>query len=346
MSGLLLLVGCWREWRKWALPCLLLGLVIGALPLIFYNLNALPGQDSLSTLLRIRDTDKRYHLPAINQVTGVNPSCPVISGQHIGFAGPHPFRCLLEYAGWGIGFVLLWSIATLSAIAAVWKLRPGVQAQEWSYDERQTVMRHFARLALLGSAGLTMLFYAISSNAALYPQTNDRYLIGVLIAAPAVIWPLWTGTWTLARSTRILLLAKRMVLLLVGLVLLSGTLGILQVLYVDQNANRQEETLIHDLLHHHVMRIYSEYWTCDRISFQSNEQIICAVIDEDGHPDSVVNRYTPYVAIVQADPRAAFVLPTGSSLAAAFAQKIAYKGVQYQHLIFDGYQIYVPFPMS
>ena len=351
MAALLLLVGCWREWRTWALPCLLLGLVIGAFPLISYNLTALPGQDSLSVLLRIHDTDKVHHLPIVNQITGaffvslplitgVNPSCPVITGQHIGFVGPHPFRCLLEYAGWGMGFTLLWIIATLLAIAALWKLRPRVESKVWSYEERQTAIRHFARLTLLGSAGLTMLLYVVSPNAAMWPQTNYRYLIGVLIAMPAVISPLWVGTRTMARDPRLLQAARGMVLLLIGLVFLAGTIGIFYTLPGDQNVDSQQEVLIHDLLHIDATRIYSDYWTCDRVTFQSDEQIICAVIDGNGHP--IDNRYTPYVATVQADPHAAYVWPSGSPMVAAFVEKIAQKGMQYQHLTFDGYEIYVP----
>jgi 4-amino-4-deoxy-L-arabinose transferase-like glycosyltransferase len=353
MSALLLLVGCWREWRTWALPCLLLGLVIGALPLISYNLTALPGQDSFSILLRIRDTDRNHGLPGVNQVigaffvslpiiTGVNPTCPVSGGQHITFAGPHPFLCWLEYTSWGVVFTLLWIIATLLTLAALWKLRARVEAQEQSYEKRQIAMLHFARLALLGSAGLTMLLYAISSNAAYLPQLNDRYLTGVLISFPAVIAPLWFIGRITTRGTRFRLTVRWVAMLLIALAFLSGTLGVFQALPAAQSQDSLQAALAHDLLKVHVKRIYSEYWTCDRIIFQSDEHIICAVIDENAQIATVANRYTPYVTIVQADPRAAYVLPTGSALATAFAGQIAHKGVQYQHFALDGYQIYVP----
>src|SRR6266480_722049 len=69
-AGLLLVLGCWREWRTWAFPCLLLGLVVGAFPLLIYNVTAQPGQDSLSVFLRIHDVDKPMHLPVMNQAKG------------------------------------------------------------------------------------------------------------------------------------------------------------------------------------------------------------------------------------------------------------------------------------
>ena len=51
-ASLLLVVFCWREMLfQWGGICLLLGLVVGASPLIMYNLKAPPGQDSLSILL-------------------------------------------------------------------------------------------------------------------------------------------------------------------------------------------------------------------------------------------------------------------------------------------------------
>src|SRR5579859_3188111 len=48
MSCLLLIIFCWRDLRSLAPLCLLLGLLIGAFPLIMYNLHAPPEKDSLT----------------------------------------------------------------------------------------------------------------------------------------------------------------------------------------------------------------------------------------------------------------------------------------------------------
>ena len=200
---------------------------------------------------------------------------------------------------------------------------------------------HLARLMLLASAGLTMFFYAVSPNAAAYPQKNDRYLIGLLIVIPAVISPLWGSNLTTVIATRVIAAAKGMLLILIMLVLLGGTQHVFQELSLAQIEVRQQEALIHDLLRIDATRIYSDYWTCDRITFQSNEQIICAAIDAQGQ--FVDNRYMPYIASVQADPHAAYVLPADSLQAADFAGKAAFKdGSKYQHFTFDGYEIYLP----
>nr|HET6901508.1 hypothetical protein [Ktedonobacteraceae bacterium] len=354
MAGLLLIVGCWREWRTWAVPCLVVGFVIGAFPLLLYNFTAPPGQDTLSVVLALRDAAKVYHFPLISQVEGaflvslpiitsVNPACSVISGRNIGFAGPHPFRCTVEYASWGLSYTLLWSIATLVALAALWKLRSYIVARPAPSEERQSFIRQFARLLLLGSAGLTMFLYAISPNAALFPQSIARYLVGLLIVIPAVLSPLWVDTRTLAtiKPTRMIVVAKGALLLLIAFVFLTGTIRIFNEIPAAQAAQRQQDSLIHDLLHIGATRIYSDYWTCDRAIFQSDEKIMCAVIDTQGQLG--FNRYTPYISIVKADPDAAYVFYAGSPPPTTFTGKAAPpQTISFQHLTFDGYDVYLP----
>src|SRR5207249_366033 len=51
VTGLILLIFCWAEVRKWALIFLVTGLVIGSYPLIVYNLHAAPGQNSWDVFL-------------------------------------------------------------------------------------------------------------------------------------------------------------------------------------------------------------------------------------------------------------------------------------------------------
>src|SRR5579884_345041 len=100
MPGLLLLVFCWRELIKWAGLFLLTGLVIGAFPLIFYNLHAQPGQDSLSILWRLQHNAgiawaNPTQISLLHQLQGTiqislptitgNPFCPITE---LSFLGP------------------------------------------------------------------------------------------------------------------------------------------------------------------------------------------------------------------------------------------------------------------
>ena len=85
MAGLLLVLFCWRELLKGAVAFLILGFTLGMLPLIYYNLHALPGnKNSWSFFSKLRQAG---HTALLQQVIGTitvslptvtgNPFCPV-----------------------------------------------------------------------------------------------------------------------------------------------------------------------------------------------------------------------------------------------------------------------------
>jgi hypothetical protein len=130
-------------------------------------------------------------------------------------------------------------------------------------------------------------------------------------------------------------------LLVVGALLLVGTVNTFREIPANQVTNQRQQALINDLLHIGATRIYTDYWTCDRIAFISNERIICAVVD----PDLIGthnNRYMPYLFMVEADPHASYVFLVNSPQAATMAHQAAIPGVHYQRLYFDGYVVYQP----
>jgi hypothetical protein len=107
--------------------------------------------------------------------------------------------------------------------------------------------------------------------------------------------------------------------------------------------NQSEHQLISDLLSKHMTRVYSEYWTCGRIIFQSQEKIICAVVDT----NAVVqhNRYMPYVQPVVTDPNAPYIFPLGSAYALYvnnFTKELAQSPRKYQRSVFDNYVVFMP----
>ncbi len=77
ISFLLLLVFCWRDLLKGGILFLLLGLAIGAYPLIKYNLMAPPNENTLAVLWRLHNSFSvelaRYalnHNPLIADIKG------------------------------------------------------------------------------------------------------------------------------------------------------------------------------------------------------------------------------------------------------------------------------------
>jgi hypothetical protein len=162
---------------------------------------------------------------------------------------------------------------------------------------------------MLISAGLTTAAYAASPTPGIAPANNVRYLVGILVATPAVIASLWAlrpAAPTFSRAMR---------LSAIGLVACALATGTVQA-FRDATHDRGEDTsrqLIRALQHNGIRRIYAGYFDCGRLTFISGEQIICAVLFQ-GPGDSLrpgFDRYMPYRATVEADPRAAYVFLSG-----------------------------------
>ena len=127
---------------------------------------------------------------------------------------------------------------------------------------------------------------------------------------------------------------------MIALSFVLGWVQTLNLIPVAQRENRYDTALVQDLLKMGVTHIYTDYWTCDRVAFESTERIICSVVDE--RLQYGRNRYTPYTPIVKADPKAAWVFPLDSQQAHAFASKAIAMHHPYRSRVKDGYVIYQP----
>ena len=392
ISGLLLLVFCWRELLKGALLLLVLGLVFGAFPLIIYNLHAPPGQNTLAVMKYLHNngslqlTQLRAHDPipfgpqlrgtmltTLPAAIGGSPFCfdAYTHFRLAGYLGAEHVPCSIVYGDWSLigtdlvwslGFFLLWSIATFQTLRHLLQQRKRTPGQLWTTREKQAVARNFARLMLLCSAASTLYLFVSSPISAAFPTTS-RYLIGLLISTPALISPLWglahdNGTTSqrmpsekndLSKNVRfpfvlnfstLKIALRRGVLLLIGILLLVGTINAFREIPTVLAYNQQQDALIHDLTRLKITHFYTDYWTCDSIVFLSKEHLICASVD-----DSLLlhyNRYLPYSAAVKADPNAAYVFPNGVSQIPSIAKKAALSAGHYRRFVLDGYVIYQP----
>lgn len=188
----------------------------------------------------------------------------------------------LPDVAWGLTLVGLWCAALAMTVRAM-RRRPD-DARLWG------------RLALLVSAGLTVAAFAVSRAPGLSPANHSRYLIGVLVATPAVIHPLWS----LRRSVRWAALVAA------AGVLVLGTADAFRDARADRGPG--PEVLAQALLDRGVTRVYADYWTCNRLTFASRERVICAAVKE--HPDGLhhgLDRYLPYRDAVLGDPLAAYL---------------------------------------
>jgi hypothetical protein len=362
MASLLLLLFCWRDLRSLVPLCLLSGFIIGVFPLIVYNLQAAHGQDSLSMIIGLFQGGKSpssvHTLPqlirgieatldmSLPTATG-DPFCQAAAVDYASDASSHAFQCRILHTGWSTGYTILWTLAVSPTVSTLWKLRGGMQAgsSEW----RQEIVLHFARLCLLASAAVALVSYAVSSGPQSLPHSHARYLLTLLIVTPALIWPIWSAAstplakdaleqrFTRLRSAAIL---NRGILLLIVMLFLIGTISIASDLSSSQQANQQQDELIARLEQMGITHIYSDFWTCNRITFVSQEKIICGVTDSALMPSH--NYYASYYAIVHADPHSAYVYTYDIFQKADLLHKADVLRHGFRRFVFAGYIIYQP----
>ena len=352
MSGWLLVRFCFRELHWPVVLCIMLGFLLPMIPIIVYNFRVPLDQSTLAVvgnvfqlqgktivgaplLMRIAGT----LFVALPRATGGNVLCTLsYSTAWPPFVPQHAsaIPCTVVNGIWGGGFLLL---LIITAGAAYRALKRTSRDQPWTQEQRQEAVASFAQLMLVGSAILTLIAYTSSSASGLDPWNTTRYLTTLPLALPAVLWPLWRAGVSargafLATSARIL--SSGLLLMIV----LSFTLGYVQTLDQipgPQRAQQQDAALIQDLLKMNITDIYTDYWTCDRIAFESTERIVCSVVNEQLQPS--FNRYPAYAAIVKADPHAAWVFPLGSAHANTFVQNMRKATGIYRSFLLDGYVI-------
>lgn len=362
MASLLLLLFCWRDLRSLAPLCLLLGFVIGMFPLIVYNLQATPGQDSLSMIIGLfqggKSMSSAHTLPQL--IRGIEATldmslptatgdlfCQVTAVDYASDSSPHALQCIILHTGWSTGYIILWTLSVSLTVRALWKLRARMQAD--SPEQRQEIVLHFARLCLLASAAVAVVSYAVSSGPQDAPHSHARYLLTLLIVTPTLIWPVWsaaskplvkeTPERRFARSWAAVIL-NRSILLLISMLFLIGTITIASDLSSSQQANQQQNELIARLEQVGATHIYSDFWTCNRIIFVSQEKIICGVTDSTLIPSH--NYYLPYYTIVHADLHSAYVFTYDIFQKTDLLHKADRLGHGFRRYFFAGYIIYQP----
>jgi hypothetical protein len=366
MAGLLLVLFCWRELFSPAPLFLLGGLILGLIPLLDFNFVVLHGTNSAAVLLGLfqgSSSPTMHTLPQIlhnvqstvqvslPMATG-EPFCPVIEWPWIGDSSSRTPACAIAHGLWGGGYLLLLLVAILLTASIIWQLRrkTSVQASPEDVEQQQVHKRFVIQLVMLSGAAVDIIFYVLSSAPVSLPGIHSRYLIGLLIITPAILDPLWNGASAISRSPawaeRTKTVACRCMLALIFVAFLSGTLFTFSQVASAQSAYGQEEALIHDLERVGVTHMYTEYWTCNRLAFLSNEQITCAVIDNNLKVDMYYSRYKPYIPLVENDPHAAYVsplnLPVANAMRANLERKASQPGAHYRRYIFDGYLVLQP----
>ena len=380
-GGLFLLVCCRGTLGVRTIAALLTGLVIGILPMILNDLLIAGGPKSLSVLGFLTASNGTgshsifehfaasflVSLPVASGGTGMCtianwrtdpwPITSLTSAQVLQCTALHGIWAAVMLAAWFAAVIMevsiltrRWLLARASKKAARESERAGpTLVTAPSAKEQRAIVLRYARLMLLGSAAFTWLVFTLSSSPIVFPWGNYRYLIGLCVATPAVLWPLWKAITTRgsrpmwptrpkpALLTRVLCAA---ILLAYAGSLAKGTIDTFGQAPPSAAVAQQQQVLAATLARLHLRHIYSEYWTCDLVSFLTKEQVICSVLDGNLNPG--VNRYAPYAPIVANDPAAAYIFPINSPQAQAFARKAAQSSRRYHVMQFDNYILYQP----
>ncbi|MFF0878213.1 DUF423 domain-containing protein [Micromonospora aurantiaca (nom. illeg.)] len=89
-----------------------------------------------------------------------------------------------------------------------------------------------------------------------------------------------------------------------------------------------------------VRNVRGGYWTCNRLTYATGENVLCGVVDDDLTPG--FDRLPAYRREVSADPDAAWVAPAGSPLAARLDERLGAESDALDVVAVAGWRIYLP----
>jgi hypothetical protein len=360
LSGLLIVLMQWRAMRGWLGVVALLGLLVGVSPWLVYIVTA-PSLNAAQSFLKPASHTTAAHAPpgpglgeritdqalgtvfiSIPNNTGVNALCPLTANDAWPLAHwttPHVAGCMALRGAWGTGIIAL-LIAALalegSPFWALWRRGSG----SWTAANRTRAALAGGRIVAVGAPMATVLLFALSSSAGTSPWIYSRYLISLAIALPvavAVLWqhaprpalPLWHPVqW---RRLGIVMLSG-----FLALALALGVAGTFTEAHAQQIKTQQEMALVGWLETNNHTRFYSNFWTCMRLIFQSNERLVCSIITD--QLAITPNRYAPYDATVTAAHPTLYLFPADTVMARDFPAYAAQQGwhLTTTMLTFDG----------
>lgn len=336
MAFSLMLLWQFKDMIQIGLWMILAGIALGAAPLLWYNIYAGPGQDTLTNVLQMTQVGQTavydFWQHALNTMLVSVPLMAGFSSSCIdqGISVNYPFlptfhlHCIADQAVWGFGYVALMITAGTIAIVGL---------QRFSKD-RLEMVKHSARFLLLLAALLTIIIYIRGGASSGDTWDTSRYLVCTWVSLPTILWPLWRLRWHVARVAAFVL---------IFIVLLHGVIMTLTAIPEAQAGNARMSTLISYLEKQHITRFYSEYWTCNKIIFATQEKIICSnTWNVNGKLHNGSNRYPVYLTDVEQAKDPAFVYPQGDSRIEVVEKALKVQKISYKVREVAGYIVLIP----
>lgn len=312
------------------------GVVVGALPLVIHHLVRPLSENSISVFLRLNGAADPA--PVADRLYG-----GVLFGIPMSAGACSPSRCAPWQMWWAVAVLVLLPVAVALAVR---QLRRAT--------DRRERMLAVARLALLGAAVLTLVSYARSAAAGQTPVESARYLHGLLISLPALLWPLWiagtghrpgSGSGSGVRNVGLRVAGGTVLAGFLATALFATTALIAHSpAYADQaDRHRQLVAALRDL---GVRHMYSDYWTCNLTTFATREEIVCAVLADTQQPGEELrpglDRYRAYPERVAAADDPVYVQVADTDRDRSTAAWLTAAGIRYETATVAGYHIYRP----
>ncbi|WP_200209608.1 DUF423 domain-containing protein [Micromonospora coerulea] len=254
----------------------------------------------------------------------------LVLGLPLGMGFCSPGHCATWQLWWALAFPVLLLLAALSAWRTLRAPAPASAAPERSVGAA-------VRLALLVGAAAVLGAYVLSSAAGRTPVESARYLSCLAVATPALLWPLRAATRAGRGPARVA--AVTVLAAILGTATVATAAAVRTVPAIHAEADRHR-ALVDTLDELGVRHVRAGYWTCNRLTFASAEDVVCAVVDDDLRPG--FDRYPAYRRAVDADPGAGWVAPAGSPLAARLDQRVGPDTGDLAAVPVEGWRIYLP----
>ncbi|PWU43235.1 DUF423 domain-containing protein [Micromonospora globispora] len=259
----------------------------------------------------------------------------LVLGPPLGMGLCSPGHC----APWQLWWAAVFPIVLVAATLTAWRT---LSASASASPLAETVSASAAaavRLALVMGAAGVLAAYTVSNAAGLTPVESARYLSCLAIATPALLWPLWSAARRRTGAARVAAIAVLAALLGTATVATAGAMGTVPATHAEAARHR---ALVDTLLELGVRHARGDYWTCNRLTFASGEDVVCAVVDDELRPG--FDRYPAYRRAVQRATDPAWVAADGSPLAARLDRRLGPARGELRLVAVDGWRIYLPRP--
>ncbi|MFC0100153.1 DUF423 domain-containing protein [Micromonospora marina] len=360
--GALLVARRWRELAGRAGVVLTGALLLGAAPMLVDSIGH--GRNPATAVLAAGGTGAPSDwADRLHGALVLGPSLAT------GFCSPG--RCATWQLWWAVAFPVLLVLAALTAWHTLRRVGGGPGSAER--------VSAGVRLALLGGAAGVIAAYAVSNAAGQTPIESSRYLSCLAVALPALFWPLRQAARTLAAhrltaqrqfaevaasgeggyrhppevesikatggrpAGRMARMAGIGALTVVAGVLGTGVAATVDVVRTAPDVHAEADrhrSLVDTLGALGVRNVRGGYWTCNRLTYATGENVVCAVVDDDLSPG--FDRLPAYRREVAADPDAAWVAPVGSPLAARLDERVGAESGALDVVTVAGWRIYLP----